>query len=133
MKKIKEIILKWLGIDTILVRLRRFDLVFKTYDRNFRLNEHELRSVNEDYSNLRKHLEFLNSNFFAAVDVASSVHDFSSVVIIRKRASGKDDVVFYELQTRDIEHVMSIMQGFGRKNTVIGTSVVKSKPPKFRF
>ncbi|MDH1883942.1 hypothetical protein [Empedobacter sp. GD03797] len=54
-------------------------------------------------------------------------------MIIRKRASGKDDVVFYELQTRDIEHVMSIMQGFGRKNTVIGTSVVKSKPPKFRF
>lgn len=66
MKKIKEIILKWLGIDTILVRLRRFDLVFKTYDRNFRLNEHELRSVNEDYSNLRKHLEFLNSNFFCS-------------------------------------------------------------------
>ena len=133
MKKIKQFILKWLCIDTILKRLSRMDNLMEAYERKLRENHRFVSHVNDDNKVILEHLKFLNSNFFAAADVAGTNHDCSSVVIIRTRTHGKDDVVFYELQTRDITEVMHIMRGFGRKNTAIDSPRVWHPKPKFLY
>lgn len=133
MKKIKEFILRWLGIDTILVRLKRIDNTIGAYDRKLRENHSFMCHINDDNKVILDHLKFLNSNFFAAADVAGTKHDCSSVVIIRKRTHVKDEVVFYEIQTRDVDYVMNIMRGFGRKNTAIDSPMGWNPKPKSKF
>lgn len=133
MKKIKQFILKWLGIDTILVRLKRMDNLMEAYERKLRENHRFVSHINDENKVILEHLKFLNSNFFAAADVVDTGRDYNSVVIIRKRTNGKDDVVFYELQTRDTDHVMHIMRGFGRENTAFDTPIHWHRKPKFLY
>lgn len=135
MKKIKEIILKWLGIDTILVRLERIDNTLQSYYKKYRIYEQQLHSVAQDNIVILKHLDFINSNFFAAADISGSNSDFSTntIIIVRKNTHGKDEISYYEIQTRDVNQVMDIIRGFGRKNTALDTPFPFPINPKFRY
>lgn len=135
MKKIKEFILRWLGIDTILVRLKRIDNALQSYYKQNRIYEQHLHSVAQDNAVIIKHLEFINSNFFAAADISGSSSKFStnSIIIVRKKTHGKDEISYYEIQTRDVNQVMDIIRGFGRKNTALDTPIGFPINPKFRY
>ena len=133
MKKLKNLLLKWLGIDTILVRLERIDNTLHSYYKQYRIYGQHLHSVAEDNDVIIKHLEFINSNFFAAADISGSNTDISTntIIIVRKNTHGKDEISYYEIQTRDVNQVMDIIRGFGRKNTVLDTPFPIN--PKFRY
>ncbi len=135
MKKLKNLLLKWLGINTILVRLERIDNTLHSYYKQYRIYEKHLHSVTQDNAVIIKHLEFINSNFFAAADISGSSSKYStnSIIIIRKNTNGKDEISYYEIQTRDVNQVMDIIRGFGRKNTALDTPLGFPINPKFRY
>ncbi|MGV1019321.1 hypothetical protein ACTS9V_06715 [Empedobacter falsenii] len=135
MKKIKEFILRWLGIDTILVRLKRMDNLMEAYERKLRENHRFVSRINDDNKVILGHLEFINSNFFATADISgcSSKYSTNTIIIVRKNTHGKDEISYYEIQTRDVNQVMDIIRGFGHKNTFLDTPKGFPINPKFRY
>lgn len=76
-----------------------------------------LDGINADNKLILRHIKLINSQFYVAADINHPRHAPSVVLILHR---GKEEIVkSYTFDNVTVEHIHSMLEGFGKHNTHI--------------
>ena len=130
MRKIKSIILKWLGITYLEQENRRLLYETKFLRERIQTIDRWLLKVNNDNGVILDHVKFLNSQFFVAADIHPPRHP--SVVLVMHKG-GEHEIKSYYFNDKTVTEIYRFIEGFGKNNVVIDTPYRGFPGPKYRY
>lgn len=130
MKKLKDYIKRILGITELQIENRRLKNRIETIRDKHETLFRMASEISKDNSLILRHINFLNSQFLVASDINVGKYEPSVVLIFNRGA--QEVVKSYTFNNHTLEHIHSILEGFGKENNHIDQQRGWPKP-RFRY